>query len=63
MEKVDKTINRLLSNNVTIKFYMIGSLMKSGILENVNSGIVVTKDNVGSGNRKISILKKVLNPL
>jgi len=38
MEKVDKAINKLLSNNVTI-------------------------GNVKSGNIKMQILKKVLNPL
>jgi len=63
MENVDKAINKFLSNNVTIKFYMLCSLMKSGILCNVNSGIVITKDSVGSGNRKKQILKNVLNPL
>jgi len=63
MEKVDKVINQFLSNNATIKFYMLGSLMKSGILDNVNSGIVVTKGSVGSGNKKMQILKNVLNPL
>jgi len=52
MEKVDKAINKLLSDNVTIKFYMFGSLMKSGILGNVNSRIVVTKGNVWSEKRK-----------
>jgi len=61
MKKVDKVINKLLSNNVTIKFYMIGTLMKSEILGYVNSEIVVTKGSVGSGNRKMQILKKVLN--
>jgi len=63
MKKVNKTINKLLSNNGAIKFYVFGSLMKSGILDNVNSRIVVTKGSVGSGNRKMKILKKVLNPL
>jgi len=63
MKKVDKVINKLLSNNVTTKFYMIGFFMKSGILDNVNSEIVVTKDSVRSKNRKMQILKKVLNPL
>ena len=63
MEKVNKANNKLLSNNMTINFYMLGSLMKSGILGNVNSGIVVTKGSVRSGNGKIQILKKVLNPL
>jgi len=63
MEKVNKTINKLFWNNVAIKFYMLGSPMKSGNLGNVNSKIVVTKDSVGSGNRKMQILKKVLNPL
>jgi len=43
---------------VAIKFYVFGSLMKSGILDNVNSRIVVTKGSVGSGNKKIQILKK-----
>jgi len=60
---VDKAIIKLFSNNVTIKFYMLGSLRKSGIFGNVNSIIVVTKGSVGSGNRKMKILKKVLNPL
>jgi len=63
MEKVDKAINKLLTNNVTIKLYMLGSLMKSGIFDNVNSGIIVTKGSVGSGDRNMKILKKVLNPL
>jgi len=63
MEKVDKAINKLLSNNVTIRFYMLGSLMKSRILDNVNNKIIVTKGNVGSENRKMQIMKKVLNPL
>jgi len=63
MEKVDKAINNILSNDVTIKFYMLGSLMKTEILDNMNNKIVVTKDNVGSGNRKMQILKNVLNPL
>jgi len=63
MEKMNKVINKLLSNNVAIKFYMFGSLMKSEILDNVNRRIVVTKSNVGSGNKKMQILKKVLNPL
>jgi len=61
MEKV--TINKLLSNNVTTKFYMLGSLMKSGILGNMNIRIVVTKVSVRSGNKKMQILNKVLNPL
>jgi len=63
MEKVNKTINKLLSNNVAIKFYMLGFLMKNGIFGNVNNRIVVTKGGVGGGNRKMQILKKVLNPL
>jgi len=63
MEKVDKAINKLLSNNVIIKFYMLDSLMKSEILGNVNKEIVVIKGCVGSGNRKMQILKNVLNPL
>jgi len=48
MEKVNKTINKLLSNNVAIKFYVLGSLMKSEIFGNVNSIIIVTKGSVGS---------------
>jgi len=63
MEKVDKVTNKLLSDNVTIEFYMFGSLMKSEILDNVNSEIVVTKGSIWSGNRKMQILKEVLNPL
>jgi len=63
MEKLNKAINKLFLNNVGIKFYMLGSLMKSGILGNVNSIIVVTKGSVGSGNRKLQISKKVGNPL
>jgi len=63
MEKVNKAINKLLLNNMATKFYMFGSLMKIRILSNVNSGIVVTKGSVGSENKKMQILKKVLNPL
>jgi len=63
MENVDKAINKLLSNNVTIKFYMFGSLIKSEILDNANNEIIVTKGSVGSENKKMKILKKVLNPL
>ena len=36
-------INKLLSDNVTIKFYMFGSLMKSEILDTMNNEIVVTQ--------------------
>jgi len=46
---MDKTINKFLSNNVTIKFYILGSLMKSEILSNVNSKSVVIKGSVESG--------------
>jgi len=59
MKKVNKAINKILSNNMTINFYMLSSLMKSGILGNVNSEIVVTKGSVRSGNGKMQILKKV----
>ena len=58
MEKVNKTINKLLSNNVAIKFYMLGSLMKSGSLGNVNSRIVVTKGSVRRGNTKCKSWKR-----
>ena len=46
MKKVDKAINKFLSDNLTMKFYMFGSLMKIEILDNVNSEIVVTKGSV-----------------
>jgi len=58
MEKVNKAINKLLSNNMTINFYMLGSLMKSEILGDVNSGIVVRKGSVRSGNEKNTNLEE-----
>jgi len=44
--------------DVTIKFHMLGSLMKIIIFGNMNCGIVVTKVGVWSGNTNMQILKK-----
>jgi len=55
MEKVNKIINKLLSINVAIKFYMLGSLMKSEILDNVNSKIVVILPGTKIGSRALFI--------